>query len=499
MSNITNLKMSSDEKKLFCTAIFLGRNKLESSFMMVDVKWNFRTMCKKFLEEQKLNIDMSLYDIQSQVFVGKPKSASDFNLNGMSGYPIDYTIKTLLDFDEEYKYVAFKYDMKRMVDANDDESGSQKKRRKINAFDKLMSSASENTHLPPKVENPKDGKQKLKNQIIDYISSFDSVRFNANEEGKQVALVQTLLTTMWSLDGHQKKFEDAPKVTPLPDAFNFETQFRVVAYKGMKKKKLPNLDRKMLEELNRNLKSLLDLKWFMSNRFICLRDDIETLRKSINSYIIYLENKTRCITENHYSIRPVSEIHNRGIWKCKVVQKYIRKDKLARSTIIDHRYIELKKHIQKLNDYVYCNVREFAPEDRKKRHVFYNQLRLPFTVEVFEKDPGGNKEKFFYLWKVPEAYHDRDRTKTEKICQDLSMNIPRYHTRSMVKIALNKWKWLKKVSDASLNALYQEFSKDGCKPRSEIVEMIISKVNDGSDVTDLTCAIESSYKDRDGK
>ena len=79
------------------------------------------------------------------------------------------------------------------------------------------------------------------------------------------------------------------------------------------------------------------------------------------------------------------------------------------------------------------------------------------------------------------------------------MNIPRYHTRSMVKIALNKWKWLKKVSDASLNALYQEFSKDGCKPRSEIVEIIISKVNNGSDVTNLTCAIDSSYEDRDGK
>ena len=66
----------------------------------------------------------------------------------------------------------------------------------------------------------------------------------------------------------------------------------------------------------------------------------------------------------------------------------------------------------------------------------------------------------------------------------------------MVKIALNKWKWLKNINESSLNALYQEFTQDGTKPRSEIVKMIITKVNDGSDIKEITSSVESSYKDR---
>ena len=76
-------------------------------------------MCKKIAYERKINIDESLYDIYSQVYVGTTRTGSEFNLNGMSAYPIEYTVRTHMELDSKYKYIAFKFEMKRMIVSNE--------------------------------------------------------------------------------------------------------------------------------------------------------------------------------------------------------------------------------------------------------------------------------------------------------------------------------------------------------------------------------------------
>ena len=69
----------------------------------------------------------------------------------------------------------------------------------------------------------------------------------------------------------------------------------------------------------------------------------------------------------------------------------------------------------------------------------------------------------------------------------------------MLKNAIKNWKWIKDIKISSLNALYKEFTKDNTIPRSDIVQMIITKINDGSDAQELNDSIECDYKDRNGK
>ena len=174
--------MSTEDNVMLSLAIFSGTRIYDRGFMLANKNWTLRTLCKKFQDSGKEGLDYDKYDEDPTVFVGTDENWNYFNLSKMSDYPIDCTINSLLNFNAGHKYIAFKFNAKRAI-VSDIQGGA--KRRKSNVFEMMMIKASQQNLLPEKIYNPKNGKHKLKNFVIDYIATYPSVKFSANEYDNQ--------------------------------------------------------------------------------------------------------------------------------------------------------------------------------------------------------------------------------------------------------------------------------------------------------------------------
>lgn len=52
------------------------------------------------------------------------------------------------------------------------------------------------------------------------------------------------------------------------------------------------------------------------------------------------------MTENHYSTKSVSEIHNNGVYWYYIIRKIFMINWITKGIILYYRYIELKKHMK---------------------------------------------------------------------------------------------------------------------------------------------------------
>ena len=161
-----------------------------------------------------------------------------------------------------------------------------------------------------------------------------------------------------------------------------------------------------------------------------------------------------------------------------------------------HIYTELEEEINKKGLYDPINLREFAPEGKKARYHYYQRLRLPFDVDIFEKSMGNNQHKHMLIWKVPETSGEVHDLESIKICNKINNELPEYHTRAMISKATRHWTKVKKLSNQTLIQLYKSFTGDASKiPDSEATDILLGKINSGDNVKDISDVMNSSYKD----
>ena len=74
----------------------------------------------------------------------------------------------------------------------------------------------DNNQKPEKILNPKSGRDKLRNYVTDYIIGLKRARFSKSESHISNTIINCITSILWSIDGHQYKFIDAPNVPKIP-------------------------------------------------------------------------------------------------------------------------------------------------------------------------------------------------------------------------------------------------------------------------------------------
>ena len=93
--------------------------------------------------------------------------------------------------------------------------------------------------------NPKNRRDKLGNCVTDYIISLKRARFSKSESYISNTIINCITSILWSIDGHQYKFINAPNVPKIPKPFRIENLMREIHHDGVKKQQ-PNLCREIL-------------------------------------------------------------------------------------------------------------------------------------------------------------------------------------------------------------------------------------------------------------
>ena len=235
------------------------------------------------------------------------------------------TIEELIDFSSRYNQILYKFEWENNIGyANVTRNHGQAITiQKVNAFSLLMR-ANDNNQKPEKILNPKTGRDKLRNYVTDYIINLKRARFSKTESHISNAIINCITNILWSIDGHQYKFIDAPNVPQIPKPFRIEKPMRATHHDGIKKKKLPNLCRERLVKSIDELGLLLVKTWMRQERFHEIKLDISSLKNVLMKYCDYLENKNREIAENHRSIIPIRTIQTQGSFQLKHLKSLIK-------------------------------------------------------------------------------------------------------------------------------------------------------------------------------
>ena len=115
-------------------------------------------------------------------------------------------------------------------------------------------------------------------------------------------LVQTLTVVLWYIDGQYYKFDSRckhSKISSIPDMFmkfNKGGENNKGGYNDWtsKKRKPPQLDRKILLELGDMVITILSHPWVCTNQWREVRQEIEGLAKCLSGYAEDMKESANC-------------------------------------------------------------------------------------------------------------------------------------------------------------------------------------------------------------
>ena len=105
------------------------------------------------------------------IFAGKIAGHGEYIISSMDEVKKDITVEELIQLSTRYNQILYKFDLP------PDKKSHQRIEGKVNAFKLMMDTSNENIDTPNKISNPKNGRDNLRNYVIEYIISSKNSRF----------------------------------------------------------------------------------------------------------------------------------------------------------------------------------------------------------------------------------------------------------------------------------------------------------------------------------
>lgn len=87
--------------------------------------------------------------------------------------------------------------------------------------------------------------------------------------------------------------------------------------------------------------------------------------------------------------------------------------------------------------YDHIDTEPYAPEDFRKRSLFFNNIQFTVPVE-YAKQLTGNDKFHYFVWRIPDKPEEYDVTARAIGIQNLQRLIETFHTQRMVKVVKEK-------------------------------------------------------------
>ena len=146
-----------------------------------------------------------------------------------------------------------------------------------------------------------------------------------------------------------------------------------------------------------------------------------------------------------------------------------RREASVRSARMAQRYAAVERVLEKSEPYedvVFLN--ELLPENKQQRYVFGHELQLPFAVELYSYQQGGNAHTLWWIWRAPPDPADSQPQQTGRITNKLNQSIPVFYTRAMRKAFIQRYQLLSKVSPSLFQQMFRDITGDSSTPPTQI-------------------------------
>ena len=295
-----------------------------------------------------------------------------------------------------------------------------------NAFELMMASQRQRSlkTMPDLIEQPRTGKQRLRNSIITFLREKKCQWRGTDEVTSQgQSFISALTDALWTVDGHHHVFSNQSVV--IPSIFlNFVGYNRPELSKH-RKRTVSNISGSVLRSVSSHLLHCLQASYWNRQHWVQLKNDVEQFALALGGYAGYLEKSLKKTKLNHSLSSPVREISN------NISFQFLP---LCDSTTAPV-CAALCRRLGNEPNYHHVSVEEFSPTECRAKYNFLQIMKrvgITFPTALLTYTHGNNVGSLHFVWRV-ETFGDGAFSDSQPVIELIKKDIPVYHTRMMRK------------------------------------------------------------------
>lgn len=153
------------------------------------------------------------------------------------------------------------------------------------------------------------------------------------------------------------------------------------------------------------------------------------------------------------------------------------------------RYRALVDSVQKLEIYKPVCLDEYTPHNTRERRYFLDNMKhgLPYTCVHLKFSAGNNLGSHNFLWKIPGGVSETDSDVMQKnsdVIQNLSKDLPEYHTRAMRRAFMSKASLLCSLKLSDARYIYKSLAGDCSLAENETEKEVDLRVQQAFEMED---------------
>ena len=155
-----------------------------------------------------------------------------------------------------------------------------------------------------------------------------------------------------------------------------------------------------------------------------LKEGLLSLIESLASYASYLSVRNKMMKQHHSSTEPPVSFSDSSSLQC-----------INSSSNVSPLLSALDNTVASKPDYHKLCVRDFSPQEKRRRYLFIRELQkgLSNAIFLFTYTHPSNVGNYHIVWKAPSILPENSSTQNLQIVQEIKKEIPVYHTRTMRK------------------------------------------------------------------
>ena len=229
-----------------------------------------------------------------------------------------------------------------------------------NAFELLMSAQQQLSHksMPDLISEPKTKKQTLMNDVITFLREMDC-QWPSNEvSAVGMSLVNALMDTLWTVDGHHHVF--ASQGHQIPPIFTKFVGYNQPELSKHRKRQASNMSATVLQSLSSHLFHCLQGSYWYRFGWLVMRTDVEQLAQSLAEYTDYLETSKKKMKLHHTLTSPIRVLADNIQFQFLPVRGSVP------CTLLEG----LDAQLGEVPDYQYVLVEDVCPADYRAKYIY---------------------------------------------------------------------------------------------------------------------------------
>ena len=241
--------------------------------------------------------------------------------------------------------------------------------------------------MPPLIDDPKTGKQKLQNDVIGFLKDKGCVWQGSEIENSGKSLIRTLVDVFWSIDGHHDTFSS--RTCPIPALFHCFSGYNVPENSKHRKCTIDNLSCTALRSCADALFGCLQGVYWTRKNWQEFKSSFGKLAKSISDYASYLSKQSVVSKRLHLFTHPVRQIADNLSFQI--------------TSSGNRGFQELESKLMNAELFEYVVLETVCPQDPRKKYEFIQSLKLhglTTRCALLTYAHGNYIGNTYFVWKV---------------------------------------------------------------------------------------------------